>query len=117
MNSVSKLWFSRWQEGDVENIPLTDNFVHKSPYGAIQGKQAYLDIVNANRDMFLNHRFEIHDVILEADKCCIRYTAIQGDFKLDVTEWHYYAADLISEIVAYYNIEGEISEDRKLKDL
>ena len=48
------------------------------------------------------------------DRACIQYTAIQKDFRLEVTEWHYVKNGLIEKIVAYYNIEGEISEERKL---
>ncbi len=44
---------------------------------------------------------------------CVRYTAIQGDFILDVSEWHFVKNDLIEAIVAYYHI-GEIRDDRKL---
>ena len=117
MTNQTDLWFQKWQDGDVDNLPITDNFVHTSPYGVIRGKSAYLEIVNANRDKFLDHRFEIHDILSDENKACVRYSAIQPDFSLEVTEWHFYKDELISEIVAYYNIEGEINEDRKLTGL
>lgn len=111
---LARLWFRKWETGEFLELPITDNFTHTSPYGTIEGKQAYLDLVQANRDKFLGHNFRIHDLICDAQKTCIRYTAIKADFRLEVTEWHYVQNGLINEIVAYYNIEGEISEERKL---
>ena len=66
---------------------------------------------------FLGHRFEIHDTIYKNDSVCVMYTAVQGDFRLEVTEWHYVKDNLIQKIIAYYNIPGEIREDRKLENL
>jgi len=64
-------------------------------------------LVEANKDKFLGHRFEIHDIICYTAKARVRYSAIQGDFRLEVTEWHFVKDGLIEEIVAYYNIKEE----------
>lgn len=112
--ALVKKWFDKWEEGDFLKLPITDNFKHTSPYGIINGKEAYLSIVKANKDKFLGHRFELHDEIYQDNKACVRYTAIQGDFTLEVSEWYFFSGNLIEEIIAYYNIEGEISEERKL---
>lgn len=116
MNSKEtvKSWFDKWATGDFLNLPIANTFKHTSPYGTIDGKEAYLDLVKANKDKFLGHHFEIHDEFYGEDKACIRYTAIKVDFKLEVSEWHYLKGGLIEEIVAYYNIEGEISKERQL---
>ncbi|MCL6267272.1 nuclear transport factor 2 family protein [Flagellimonas myxillae] len=111
---LAREWFRLWETGEFLDLPITEDFVHISPYGTIQGKKAYLDLVEANKDKFLGHSFEIHDLISNQDKVCIRYTALKSDFTLEVTEWHYVRDNLIHKIVAYYNIEGEIKEDRKL---
>ena len=107
-------WFERWENGEFMNLPLSEDFIHTSPYGTIEGKKAYIDLIVANIDKFLGHRFEIHDAIYEKNKACIRYTAIKENFSLDVSEWHYVQEGKIEKVVAYYNIEGEISEERKL---
>ena len=72
-----------------------------------------MDLVEENKDKFLGYTFEIHDGIYDNEKACVRYTVIQGEFKLDVSEWYYMKDNLIGEIIAYYHI-GEISEERKL---
>lgn len=107
-------WFVCWEKGDFEQLPITNNFIHTSPYGTIEGKSTYLEIVKANRDKFLGHRFTLHDAFYGADKACVRYSAIKEEFRLEVSEWHYIQNGMIHKIIAYYNIEGEISEERKL---
>ncbi len=111
---TSKKWFETWENGDLQNLPISDDFVHLSPYGTIETKSAYMQIVEANRDKFLGHKFIVQDSMFSEAKASIRYTAIKGDFRLEVSEWHYFRDSLINKIVAYYNIEGEISESRKL---
>ncbi len=116
MKKLVKLWFSQWDQGDFHHLPITENFRHTSPFGTIDGKQAYLDLVQSNKDKFLGYTFQIHDTLYEEDKACVRYTARQGkDFKLDVSEWYYRENDLIREIIAYYHI-GEVREERKIEN-
>ncbi|MBT8256253.1 MAG: nuclear transport factor 2 family protein [Bacteroidia bacterium] len=108
-------WFEAWDSGELEKLPVSENFQHTSPFGTIDGKKAYLDLVLKNKSKFFGYSFHIHDAIYEANKACVRYTASQGeDFKLDVSEWYYAKNDLIEEIIAYYHI-GEIIDDRKLE--
>ena len=108
-------WFTVWQNGNFQDIPVSENFKHTSPFGTIEGKKAYLDLVESNKEKFLGYQFIIHDEIYGPNNACVRYTAKQGaDFSLDVSEWYYIKNGLIQEIIAYYHI-GEIREDRQLK--
>lgn len=110
-------WFDKWDKGDFLNLPISETFKHTSPFGTVDGKKAYLDLVSENQDKFLGYAFEIHDGLYEGNRACVRYTAKQGaDFKLDVSEWYYLKNDLIEEIIAYYHI-GEVREERKLSGL
>lgn len=106
-------WFEKWESGAYNKLPITSDFIHRSPFGIIEGKEEYLRVVNANQDKFLGYVFAIEDAMYDTDKACIRYKAVQGDFSLDVSEWHYIENGLIREVVAYYHI-GEIREDRSL---
>lgn len=113
MKDLVKDWFSKWEKGDFYNLPISENFRHTSPFGTINGKKDYIKLVEENKDKFLGHHFELHDAVFNNNKGCVRYTAIQGDFKLDVSEWYYSKNELIEEIVTYYHI-GEIRDERKL---
>ncbi len=107
-------WFEKWNSGDYMNLPITTDFQHTSPFGTIEGKKAYLELVKQNEDKFLGYQFEIRDSIFKEQSGCVRYTATQGEgFKLDVSEWYYVEDGLIKEIIAYYHI-GEIREEREL---
>ena len=108
-----KKWFELWEKGDFKNLPIATNFKHTSPFGTIEGKENYLSIVEANKDKFLGYTFKIHDGIYEKEKACVRYTGIQNDFNLDVSEWYSIKDNLIIEIFAYYHI-GDIRDNRKL---
>ncbi len=50
IRELVQVWFDKWKTGDYLNIPVSDNFKHTSPYGTIDGKEAYLKIVEANKD-------------------------------------------------------------------
>ena len=41
-------WFSSWQSEKYKEIPITDDFKHTSPFGTIDGKQAYFDLIKEN---------------------------------------------------------------------
>ena len=118
MNSEALIreWYSKWESGDFLKLPLKPDFTHSSPFGKIEGRDAYLKIVEENKDKFLGYKFQIHEIISGKDKASVRYTAKQGnELKLDVSEWFYFENGLIREIKAYYHI-GEIAKDRQIKD-
>lgn len=113
IQQLVETWFHKWESGDFLELPVQEGFRHTSPFGTIEGKQAYIQLVEANQDKFLGYRFDIHDALYQGDKACVRYTAHQEDFRLDVSEWYQMKDGLISEIIAYYHI-GEIREERQL---
>ena len=117
MNSekIVKDWFEKWESGNYSDLPISENFKHTSPFGTIDGRNAYLEIVQKNEDKFLGQTFDLHDGMYDQNHACVRYTAKQGTkFRLDVSEWYYIKNNTIEEIVSYYHI-GEIRDDRKLK--
>ncbi len=50
-------WFDKWDQGDFLNLPLADDFKHTSPFGTIDGKEVYLNLVKENQDKFLGYKF------------------------------------------------------------
>ena len=108
-------WFYKWESGDFENLPVSEDFTHTSPFGTIEGKKQYFKVVSENKDKFLGYHFRINDEIYGQDKACVAYTAIQGDFELEVSEWYYIKDHKIEKINSYYHI-GDIRKERKLKN-
>lgn len=111
---LTRKWFEIWDKGNFRDIPVHDDFQHSSPYGTVSGKATYLELVESNRDKFLGNQFIFHDQIFEGERACIRYTMQSFAFSMEVSEWIYSREGLISKIVSYYNIDGELSHDRKL---
>ncbi|NQY05791.1 MAG: hypothetical protein HRT68_06190, partial [Flavobacteriaceae bacterium] len=79
--------FKVWETGDFLDLPITDDFKHTSPYEVRQGKVTYTELVEGKKDTFLGHRFELYDELHGDQKTCVRYTAIQVESCLEVTEW------------------------------
>lgn len=115
MKNLVEQWFKLWEEGRFEELPISDDFVHTSPFNTFDGKESYLHLVRTNKEKFLGYSFDIHDAIYLENSACVRYTGKQGNhFSLDVSEWYYAKDKLIRKIVSYYHI-GEIREERTLK--
>jgi len=117
IKELVKKWFRCWDDSDYMNIPVSEDFKHSSPYGTIDGKGTYLNLVEANKEKFLGNRIQIKDEIYDHNKACVRYTIANKDFTMEVSEWIYEQNGFIREVVSYYNIEGEINEGRKLSGL
>jgi hypothetical protein len=115
LKTLINMWFQNWETGDFINLPITENFCHTSPFDKISGKKDYLNLVETNKDKFLGYRFKRHDEMYDKKKACVRYTAIQNEFILDVSEWYYIKGELIEAVIAYYHI-GEIRNKRKLSN-
>ena len=56
-SAIVQEWFDKWESGDFLTLPLADHFKHTSPYGTINGKKQYLELVQFNKDKFLGHQF------------------------------------------------------------
>jgi len=115
IKELVKTWFELWKTGNFEALPLAEDFTHTSPYGKVNGKEAYLDLARANKEAFTGNRFEIHEMLFDAHKACIRYTMISPTGTLEVSEWIYEEQGLISKIIAYYNLEEERQAGRGIE--
>lgn len=110
------LWFTIWESGNYLELPISNDFCHTSPFGTIEGKENYIDLIKANEDKFLGYKFQLLDEIYYEFKACVRYSCTQNDFELEVSEWYEIKDSLISKIIAYYHI-GDIREDRELNQI
>lgn len=115
VESLIERWFTLWEKGDFNYLPLSDDFVHRSPFGVIKGKTAYLHLVSSNEEQFLGYSFEIHSCLTSDSLGCVRYTAKKKEFSLEVSEWHYVKDGLINEIIAYYHLPEHRGEDLKVQ--
>lgn len=92
-------WFDAFRERDISKLRLAAHFVHSSPFGDIEGRDAYLALVEANAEAFFSPTLEIIDVIGSGSAFAVRYL-IDGNPACDCI---YVERDEISRIHSYYH--------------
>lgn len=92
-------WFKAFQIEDLSILELADDFVHSSPFGDIEGKETYLNLVKENEDAFFGNPIKILDVIDSGDAIAVRY--IVGD--MPGCDCFYFQDGKITKIYAYYH--------------
>lgn len=100
-------WFACWNSGTVEDLPITDDFRHTSPFGTIETKARYMDIVNKNRESFLGNQLTVLKQIVDGNHVCVQFRQTREDdpaFEMTVCEWYLLEGDRIKEIESFYNI-------------
>ena len=93
-------WFDAFRDKDISKLELAEDFAHTSPFGAIRGRQAYLDLVRENAEAFFSPIIEILDVIEDGDKFAVRYL-VNGNPACD---YFYVRNGQIAEIYSYYHV-------------
>ena len=100
-------WFTCWSSGVIDDLPITDDFRHTSPFGTIESKSRYLEIVNKNRESFLGNKLTVLKHIVDGNDVCVQFRQTRDDdpeFEMNVCEWYVVDGDRIREIQSFYNI-------------
>lgn len=100
-------WFACWNSGNVDDLPITDDFCHTSPFGKIETKARYLDIVRKNEESFLGNELTVLKQIVGKTDVCVKFRQTREDdptFEMIVCEWYVLEGDRIREIESFYNI-------------
>jgi hypothetical protein len=93
-------WFNAFREKDISKLILVAEFVHRSPYGEIRGRDVYLDLVRDNSEAFFSPTIEIIDVIEGGDRFAVRYLVNNNP----ACDCIYIREGQISEINSYYHV-------------
>jgi len=106
IHPVVKQWLSSWEQGRLEDLPITDDFQHTSPFGSIEGKARYLSIVGKNRADFLDNTFTVLAQITQGDRVCVQFEQNNHSTGLQmvVCEWYQLQGELIQSIHSFYNV-------------
>ena len=92
-------WFDAFRQRTLEDLALADSFVHTSPFGIIRGRQAYLELVQANESAFYSPTLEVVDTIAGETSVAVRYL-VNGNPACD---WIYTENGQITRIFSYYH--------------
>ncbi|NVJ65947.1 MAG: nuclear transport factor 2 family protein [Gammaproteobacteria bacterium] len=99
-------WFDCWNCGNIDDLPITDDFSHTSPFGTISPKSQYMQIVNKNRKDFLGNSLTVTAHIQDGNQVCVQFDQKNANTSLEMTvcEWYQFEGDLIKSIRSFYNI-------------
>lgn len=97
---IADAWFAAFRERDISKLKLAQEFVHRSPFGEIRGRQAYLDLVTENSEAFFGPTIKILDVIEGGDRFAFRYLVDERP----ACDCIYVRDGEISEIYSYYHV-------------
>lgn len=106
VHPVIKKWLSCWETGNLDDLPILDCFRHTSPFGTIETKKRYLEIVEKNKSDFLGNTLTVINQIKEGDQVCVQFEQKNANSGLEmvVCEWYTLEGDQIREIRSFYNI-------------
>ena len=104
---IADAWLQAFIEKDLTNLKLAEDFVHTSPFGAIRGRDIYLEIVRANEEAFFSQSIDMVDVFrgpeslpgIVGEKFVYRYRV--GE--MDACDCVYIQNGQIAEIFSYYH--------------
>ena len=98
--NFARAWFKAFEKRDLSTLPLAVDFIHSSPYGDIEGRQTYLDLVASNQDAFFSPVIEILDIIGGGDSWAVRYLVNDNP----ACDCIYVRDGEIGRIHAYYHV-------------
>jgi len=98
--NLAQAWFDAFGRKDLSELALAEDLVHSSPYGDIESRQAYLDLVDQNPAAFFSPEITILDVIAGADAYAVRYL-VNGNPACDCI---YVRDDQIAKIHSHYHV-------------
>lgn len=106
LHPVVAKWFSCWETGAINELPVTENFSHTSPFGTITPKSRYIEIVEKNKKEFLENKLTVTKQIKEGQNVCVQFEQKNTATGLEMTvcEWYVIEDNLIKEIRSFYNV-------------
>ncbi|MFQ5527918.1 MAG: nuclear transport factor 2 family protein [Thermoanaerobaculia bacterium] len=105
MDQAKKLareWIEVWDRGDPSTLPLADGFVHVSPFGRIEGREKYLEVVRPMAEANVAS-LHIQDVIGEGDRACITFSMDTPNGPVACCDWVVVADGEIASVDSYYD--------------
>ncbi len=119
---IARTWLRAWDTGDLSLLALTEDFVHTSPFGRIEGREEYMRIVEPmSGDSTVG--ITVLRVMEDGDQAVIAYELETTAGKVEVCEWIFVENGRIREINAYYDstvnrqaLEGKDYDDYREKD-
>lgn len=98
---LAGVWIDSWSRGDPGPIPFADDFIHISPFGRIEGREAYLAFMEPmiGTPMALS----VVRSLSNESEAVIHYTMQTPDGDLDACDWVKVEDGRLTEVHAFYD--------------
>lgn len=101
---LARGWIEAWQRMDLAWLKahLSADFVHVSPFGRLEGRQHYLEIVEpmARKSVV---ELLIKGVIATGDQAAIRFENRTANGAVETCDWVRVEGDQISKVTSFYD--------------
>jgi len=105
MNEAKKLareWIEVWGRDDPSVLPLAENFVHVSPFGRIEGRDRYLEVVRPLAEANVA-ALQVQDVLAEGNRACVAFSMDTPNGPVACCDWVVVEQGRILSVHSYYD--------------
>lgn len=99
---LARTWLRAWDTHDLSLLRLTEDFVHTSPFGRIEGAEEYLRIVEPMSRKSVR-KITVRDVIEDEGRAAITYDLETTAGTVEACDWIYVEKGRIREVNSYYD--------------
>ena len=100
--TLARLWIEVWDGGDPMTLPLARDFVHVSPFGRIEGRENYLDVVRPMAEANVA-ALRVEDVLAAGDQACVRFSMETPNGPVPCCDWVTVRDGEIASVRSYYD--------------
>lgn len=102
---LARLWIDCWNKGRPDAIPLADGFTHTSPFGRVEGRDAYLAWVKPLAAENVAD-LTIRRIMGAGDQAAIHFVMQTPSGPVECCDWVTVKAGEITEIHSFYDASG-----------
>lgn len=99
---LARAWIQGWIDGRPDDIPLSADFVHTSPFGRIEGRDLYLDKIKPASARNVT-KLTIRKTLGGGDEAVIRFDMETAHGTIPCVDWVSVNGDTITRVDSYYD--------------
>lgn len=103
--NLAKMWIDCWNAGEPDKIPLAENFAHNSPFGRVEGREAYLAWVKPLAAENVAD-LTIKRVMGAGREAAIHFVMQTPSGPVECCDWVVVGGGEITEIHSFYDASG-----------
>ena len=102
---LARAWIEGWDAGKPDDIPLAPDFTHTSPFGAVKGREKYLEWVKPLAAKNVTS-LKIVKTLSTADEAAIWFEMITPNGLVPCCDWVQTHNGRIVAVTSFYDATG-----------